>query len=87
MVYDDKLVDTDFNRSIGIILRRKRLEKNWSLNTLAKKINEKVSRQTLCNYETGNSKIRHNIFIDLCNIYNINPEDLMDEIIVNYLKK
>ena len=86
MIYDDKLVDTEFNKSIGIVLRQKRIEKNMSLKDLSKKINNKVSRQTLDKYETGNSKIRHNIFIDLCNVYNTKPEDLLDEIIVNYIK-
>lgn len=37
MVYDDKLVDTDFNKVIGDVLKEKRLEKNWSLLELSRK--------------------------------------------------
>ena len=37
MVYDDKLVDTDFNKVIGDVLKEKRLEKNWPLLELSRK--------------------------------------------------
>lgn len=87
MVYDDKLVDTDFNLVIGEVLKNKRKEKGWSLLELSNRLNNKVSRQTLFHYENGDTKIRRNIFIDLCKIYNINPDDLIDEITVKYMRK
>ena len=86
MKYDEKLVDTEFNLIIGEILKNKRIEKGWSLLELSKKLNCKVSRQTLFHYENGKTKIRRNIFIDLCNVYRINPDDLISEIMLKYMQ-
>lgn len=61
MKCDDKLVDTDFNIVIGNVLKEKRLEKGWSLLELARKMNNKITRQTLFHYENGETKIRRNI--------------------------
>lgn len=87
MVYDEKLVDTDFNIVIGNVLKEKRIERGWSLLELSRRLNNKVSRQTLFHYENGESKIRRNMFIDLCKIYNINPDSLLDEITIKYMRK
>lgn len=87
MIYDDKLVDTDFNRVIGEVLKKKRLEKDWSLLELSRRLNNKISRQTLFHYENGDTKIRRNIFVDLCKVYNINPDELLDEITITYMRK
>lgn len=57
MKCDDKLVDTDFNIVIGNVLKEKRLEKGWSLLELARKMNNKITRQTLFHYENGETKI------------------------------
>lgn len=86
MVYDDKLVDTDFNKVIGNVLKEKRTEKGWSLLELSKKLNS-VTRQTLFHYENGETKIRRNIFIELCKVYNIEPDTLLDEITIKYMRK
>ena len=86
MVYDDKLVDTDFNKVIGDVLKEKRLEKKWSLLELSNRLNNKISRQTLFHYENGDTKIRRNIFIDLCKVYNIEPDNLIDEIMIRYMR-
>lgn len=86
MVYDDKLVDTDFNRVIGNVLKEKRLDKGWSLLELSKKLNNKISRQTLFHYENGETKIRRNIFIEICKVYNIEPDNLLDEITIKYMR-
>lgn len=86
MVYDDKLVDTDFNKVIGDVLKKKRLEKGWSLLELSRKLDNKISRQTLFHYENGDTKIRRNIFIDLCKIYNVDPDNLLDEITITYMR-
>lgn len=87
MVYDDKLVDTDFNKVIGEVLKNKRIEKGWSLLELSRKLQNKVSRQTLFHYENGETKIRRNIFIELCKVYNIEPDTLLDEITIAYMRK
>ena len=85
MIKDDKLVDTDFNLYIGKRLKKYRLEHNLSLLALAKKLNNKISRQTLFHYENGDTKIRRNIFIDICNVYNITPDDFINEVLKDYI--
>lgn len=86
MKYDNKLVDTDFNLIIGETLKKQRLAKGWSLLELSKKLNCKVSRQTLFHYENGKTKIRRNIFIDICRVYGIDENDFLNDIIIEYLK-
>ena len=86
MVYDDKLVDTDFNKVIGDVLKEKRIAEGWSLLELSKRMKNKVSRQTLFHYENGETKIRRNIFIEICKVYNINPDSLIDEITIKYMR-
>ena len=86
MIYDDKLVDTDFNIIIGKILKEKRLEKKLSLLEVERKIKKKISRQTLFHYENGETKIRRNIFIELCKVYGIDPDILLDEITIRYMR-
>lgn len=86
MKYDNKLVDTDFNKVIGDVLKEKRVANGWSLLELSKRINNKVSRQSLFHYESGETKIRRNIFIDICKAYNIDPDLLMDEITIKYMR-
>lgn len=87
MVYDDKLVDTDFNKVIGDVLKEKRIAKGWSLLELSKRMKNRVSRQTLFHYENGETKIRRNIFIEICKVYDINPDSLIDEITIKYMRK
>lgn len=87
MKCDDKLVDTEFNEVIGNVLKEKRLEKGWSLLELSKKLNNKITRQTLFHYENGDTKIRRNIFIDLCRVYCVDPDKLIEEITIKYLKE
>lgn len=86
MIYDDKLVDTDFNKVIGDVLKEKRVAKGWSLLELSRKMNNKVSRQTLFHYENGETKIRRNIFIEICKVHNIDPDSLIDEITIKYMR-
>lgn len=86
MIYDDKLVDTDFNKVIGDVLKEKRVAKGWSLLELSRKMNNKVSRQTLFHYENGETKIRRNIFIEICKAHNIDPDSLIDEITIKYMR-
>ena len=83
---NDKYIDTNFNLVVGNVLKKKREEKNISLEELSAKINFKVKRQALFYYETGRSKIKVNTFIDICNALNLNPNDIFDEINIKYIK-
>lgn len=85
MIYKDRYMDSLLNKIIGETLKKEREKKNLSLEQLAEKLN-KVSRQTLSTYETGRSKIRIDMFIDICHVLGINPNELFDEINIKYIK-
>ena len=86
LIHKDSYIDSDFNRIVGMELKRLREEHNLSLEELANRIGNKVSRQTLSTYEFGRSKIKANIFIDICYALGHNPSEVFDEINLKYLK-
>ncbi|MBO7712759.1 MAG: helix-turn-helix transcriptional regulator [Methanobrevibacter sp.] len=79
-----QLLDTCFNQTVGEVLREVREENNLSLQKVASKI--MISKQTISKYETGLSKIRIQTFKKLAKIYNIDPKDLYNIIIVRFIK-
>ena len=85
MLYKDRYIDSLLNKIVGETLKKERERKNLSLEQLAEKVN-RVSRQTLSTYETGRSKIRVDMFIDICNALGINATELFDEINMKYFK-
>ena len=86
MIHKDSYVDSDFNRIVGLELKRIREEHGLSLEELSNKLKKKVSRQTLSTYEFGRSKIRIDTFIDICQTLGLSPQDVYDEINLKYLK-
>lgn len=86
MTNGDDYIDSVFNNVVGSVLKKEREKQNVSLEELAKKINYKVKRQTLFYYETGRSKIKVGTFIEICNALHLNPEEVLEEINLKYLK-
>lgn len=86
MIHKDIYMDSLLNKIIGETLKKYRELKGYSLEELSNKINNKVSRQTLSTYETGRSKIRINMFEDICNALGYDPKELLDEISIKYVK-
>ena len=86
MTNGDDYIDSVFNNTVGSVLKKEREKQNMSLEELAKKINYKVKRQTLFYYETGRSKIKVTTFIEICNALHLNPEEVLEEINLKYLK-
>lgn len=82
----DELLDKEFNRIVGEVLKNKRERKGYSLQELANKINGKVSRQTLSKYENNTSKIRNGVFIIICKALGEKPEDVYEEISIKYMR-
>lgn len=83
---NDEYLDYLFNKEVAIILKKKREEKDISLEELSNKIHNKVKRQTLFVYETGRTRIKLSIFIDICLALHLNPQDVLDEINMNYIR-
>lgn len=86
MIYDEKLLDTKFNEIVGDELKKLRIKNNYSLQEASNKINNKVSRQTIFHYENKETKIRRDIFIDLCKVYKITPKKFLENVLFKYIK-
>ena len=82
----DKILDDDYNRVVGIVLKEKRISNGQSLSTLAKKLKGKVTRQALARYENNTARIKLNLFCDICSLYDIKPKELIEEITNKYLE-
>ena len=82
----DDLLDKEFNRIVGEVLKNKRERKNISLQELSNKINKKVSRQTLNKYENNLSNIRNGTFIAICEALGESPADVFEEISLKYMR-
>jgi len=84
---DSELLDTYLNQSVAEILKELRESKQWSYTDLANRIKNKVSRQTLNNYELCKTKLRMNMFLEIAKAYNIEPKELYEKINMRYLSK
>lgn len=84
---DSELLDTYLNQAVAEVLKELRESYNWSYTDLANKMNNKVSRQTLNNYELGKSKLRMNMFMEFANVYHLEPKELYDKINMRYISK
>ncbi len=83
---NDELLDKEFNRIVGDVLKTKRERKGYSLQELSNKIGNKVSRQTLSKYENNTSNVRHGTFIAICEALGEYPPDVFEEISLKYMR-
>lgn len=84
---ESELLDTYLNQSIAETLKELRTNNNWSYTDLANKLNNKVSRQTLNNYELGKTKLRMNMFFEFAKVYHLEPKELYEKINMKYITK
>ena len=85
-MHNDELIDKEFNRIVGDVLKSKRERKGYSLQELSNKIGKKVSRQTLSKYENNTSNVRNGIFIAICEALGEYPPDVFEEISLKYMR-
>lgn len=81
-----ELLDKEFNRIVGEVLKNKRERKDISLQELSNKIKNKVSRQTINKYENNLSNIRNDVFIAICEALGEYPPDVYEEISLKYMR-
>lgn len=86
MIHKDCYMDSLLNKIIGEELKRVRENAGLSLEELSNKIGNKVSRQTLSTYETGRSKIKISMFLDICKALGVNPVEVYENINIRYFK-
>ena len=84
---ESDLLDTYLNQAIAEVLRELRESHNLSYSELANKMTNKVSRQTLNNYELGKSKLRMNMFMEFAKVYHLEPRELYEKINMRYISK
>lgn len=82
----DELLDKEFNRIVGEVLKSKRERKGYSLQELSNRIGNKVSRQTLNKYENNLSNIRNGTFIAICEALGEYPPEVFEEISLKYMR-
>lgn len=82
----DELLDKEFNRIVGEVLKNKRERKGYSLQELSNKMKKKVSRQTLNKYENNLSNVRNGTFMTICEALGERPEDVYEEISLKYMR-
>ena len=82
---DDNL-DYQLNKIASIVIKEKWLKKNYSLEELANKLNNIVTRQSLYRYENNEARMKNNIFKQICLALDEKPNDVWDEINNRFLE-
>lgn len=76
---DDNL-DYKLNLIASQVIKEKRIEKGYSLEEVANKLNNIITRQSLYRYENNDARMKNNIFKKICLALNENPSDVWNEI-------
>ena len=83
---EEKILDYEFNRIAGMVLKAKRIERNVSLDDLSNKINNLVTKQAISRYENGQARIKNNVFLKICYALNYEPAEIFTEIHNKYME-
>lgn len=73
-------IDYQLNKIASIVIKEKRNKKGYSLEELANKLNNIVTRQSLYRYENNEARMKNNIFKKICLALDENPSDIWEEI-------
>lgn len=76
---DDNL-DFQLNKIASIVIKNKRQKKGYSLEELANKLDNIITRQSLYRYENNEARMKNNIFKKICLALDENPSDVWNEI-------
>ena len=77
---NDENLDYQLNKIASIVIKEKRLQKGYSLEEVANKLNNIITRQSLYRYENNEARMKNNIFKKICLALNENPSDVWEEI-------
>lgn len=77
---NDENLDYQLNKIAAIVIRQKRISKGYSLEEEANKLNNIITRQSLHRYETGEARMKNNIFKKICLALDEDPNDVWNEI-------
>ena len=76
---DDNL-DYQLNKIASIVIKEKRLNKGYSLDDVVNKLDNIITKQSLCRYENNEARMKNKIFKKICLALNEDPKEIWDEI-------
>lgn len=79
-------VDKKFNEIVSNILKEERLKKGYSLEYVANKMNNSITRQALYKYEKNTARMKIKTFKELCTVLSLEPNAVINTA-ANYLAK
>lgn len=77
---NDENLDYQLNKIASLVIKEKRQQKGYSLEDVANKLNNIITRQSLYRYENNEARMKNNIFKKICLVLNENPADVWNEI-------
>ncbi len=82
----NEYLDSNLNKVIGAILKREREKQGLSLEELSIRMNNKIIRQNLHNYENAKTRLRLSRFLLICEALHLDPNEVFEEINMKYFK-
>lgn len=85
---NEENLDYQLNKVASIIIKEKRKKKGYSLEELANKLGNIVTRQSLYRYENNEARMKNSIFKKICLALDENPAEVREEInnrFLNYI--
>lgn len=79
-------IDAELNKVVGEVLKKYREQQGLSLEELSNRMNNKIIRQNLHNYENARTRLKLSRFIMICEALHLDPAEVFNEINMKYLK-
>ena len=79
-IENDNALDYRLNEIASKTIKEKRLKKGYSLEELANKLGNVITRQSLFRYENNEARMKNNIFQKICLALGENPQNVWNEI-------
>lgn len=77
---NEENLDYQLNKIASIVIKEKRISRGYSLEDVANKLNNIITRQSLYRYETNEARMKNSIFKKICLALNYDPQDVWNEI-------
>lgn len=79
-IENDNALDYRLNEIASKTIKEKRLKKGYSLEELANKLGNVITRQSLFRYENNEARMKNNIFKKICLALGESPQNVWNEI-------
>lgn len=82
---NDENLDYQLNKIASIVIKEKRAKKGLSLDELANKLDNIITKQSLSRYENNEARMKNTIFKKICIALGENPPEVWEEINTRFL--